>query len=130
MQGNLEMPIYFGGRAAAEERAARSQIDALDAQLEALRNEIETEALTALGYVSSALRQLEVAGAGIELAREEVDLAGARFVEGVADNSEVVAAQDRLTRAEGNRIRALYNLNVSRVQLHKALGQAEKVYRR
>jgi outer membrane protein TolC len=42
---------------------------------------------------------------------------------------EVVNAQDRLERAEQNRIRALFQWHVTRANLERAMGSAEKTYR-
>jgi outer membrane protein TolC len=76
-----------------------------------------------------ARRQVEVADATITLAQQEVDLTTARFTTGVTDNTEVVNAQDRLARAEENRIRALFHLQMAQAGLQRATGAAEKAYR-
>lgn len=129
VRGEVGVPIYFGGRAAAERQRAQAGVDAAEAELEQLRVRIETETLAAAAAVDSARKQVEVAEESIGLAQEEIDLTTARFVSGVSDNTEVLAAQDRLARAEENRIRALYRLNLARAALHRATGQAEKTYR-
>ncbi len=129
VRGEVGVPIYFGGRAAAERERAQAGVDAAEAELEQLRIQIETETLTAAAAVDSARKQVQVAEEGVGLAEEEIDLTTARFVSGVADNTEVLAAQDRLARAEENRIRALYRLNLARAALHRATGQAETTYR-
>jgi outer membrane protein TolC len=48
---------------------------------------------------------------------------------GVTDNTEIVNAQDRLTRAEDNRIRALFHLHLAVAELQRAMGAAERAYR-
>jgi len=129
VRGELGVPIYFGGRASAERERAQAGVDAAEAELEQLRIEIETETLAAAAAVDSARKQVQVAEEGVGLAEEEIDLTTARFVSGVADNTEVLAAQDRLARAEENRIRALYRLNLARASLHRATGRGEQTYR-
>jgi outer membrane protein TolC len=49
---------------------------------------------------------------------------------GVADNTEVVNAQDRLSRADDASIRAQYTLGLSRANLARASGGAESTYRK
>ena len=51
-----------------------------------------------------------------------------RFQAGVANNIEVVTAQDELARANDNQIGALYRFNQARADLAHALGQMEALY--
>jgi outer membrane protein TolC len=49
-----------------------------------------------------------------------------RFAAGVADNLEVVQAQQSVATASQNLINALYSNNVAKVELARALGLAEE----
>ena len=71
---------------------------------------------------------MDVANLGVQLARQEVDQARDRFQAGVANNIEVVTAQDALARANDNQIAALYRYNQSRADLAHAAGQMEALY--
>jgi outer membrane protein TolC len=51
-----------------------------------------------------------------------------RFQAGVANNIEVVSAQDALARANDNQIAALYGYNQARADLSHAIGQIEGLY--
>jgi outer membrane protein TolC len=64
----------------------------------------------------------------VGLSRQELELTRARFTQGVADNTEVVNAQDRLSRADDASIRAQYTLGLSRANLARASGEAETTY--
>jgi outer membrane protein TolC len=57
-----------------------------------------------------------------------VEQARDRFKAGVANNIEVIQAQDALSRANDNQIAALYRFNQARADLARAVGQMEKVY--
>ena len=59
---------------------------------------------------------------------EEVTQARDRFQAGVANNIEVISAQDALARANDNQIVALYRYNQARADLARATGQMEAVY--
>jgi len=59
----------------------------------------------------------------VKLAQEEVSQARDRFQAGVANNIEVIGAQDALARANDNQIAALYRYNQSRADLAHAGGQ-------
>ena len=65
---------------------------------------------------------------GVDLAREEVTQARDRFQAGVANNIEVITAQDELARANDNQIVALYRYNQARADLAHATGQMESLY--
>jgi outer membrane protein TolC len=83
---------------------------------------------TALLNLSSARNEVQVANLGVQLSSEEVDQARDRFRAGVANNIEVIQAQDSLARANDNQIAALYRFNQARADLARATGQMEKVY--
>jgi outer membrane protein TolC len=129
VQGSLNVPVFLGGRLSADVKQAQSRVDQAEAYLDEARAAIETDVLSAIANVSSARRQVEIAQSTIDLAQQEVDLSTARFTSGVTDNTEVVNAQDRLARAEDNRIRALFQLQMSQAGLQRAIGAAEKAYR-
>jgi outer membrane protein TolC len=46
----------------------------------------------------------------------------------VANNIEVIQAQDSLSRANDNQIAALYRFNQARADFARSTGQMEKVY--
>jgi outer membrane protein TolC len=64
----------------------------------------------------------------VDLAQQEVTQARDRFQAGVANNIEVITAQDELSRANDNQIGALYRYNQARADLAHATGQMESLY--
>ena len=54
-------------------------------------------------------------------------LAQQRYQQGVADNREVVEAQNRLAIADDNFVEAIYQYNLSRVELARARGDVRSV---
>jgi outer membrane protein TolC len=130
VQGIIEIPIFTGGRIRGEIHAAEGALREATAALDESRAQIETEVLTAISGVEWALKQFETSTRNVGLSRQEVELSRSRFVQGVTDNTEVVNAQDRLSRANDARIRAQYTLGVARANLARAVGGAERVYRK
>jgi outer membrane protein len=122
------VPLFTGGRIRAETTKADLEIKKVEQQRDDLRNQIALEVKTATAQLESARHQVEVANLGIQLAQEEVTQARDRFAAGVADNIEVVQAQDALSRASDNQIAALYQFNQSRADLARAIGQMESLY--
>jgi outer membrane protein TolC len=86
------------------------------------------EVKSATAQLESARVEVEAANLGVNLAREEVTQAQDRFRAGVANNIEVITAQDELARANDNQITALYRYNQSRADLARATGQMEALY--
>jgi len=80
--------------------------------------------------LESARNEVRVANLGVDLAREEVNQARDRFTAGVANNIEVISAQDALSRANDNQIQALYRYNQARADLARATGQMQTMYSR
>jgi len=104
------------------------QLKVLHEQEADLRNQIALDVKTALLNLKSARNQVEVSTLGVQLAKEEVDQARDRFKAGVANNIEVIQAQDALARANDNEIAALYRFNQARADYAKSIGQMEAVY--
>jgi outer membrane protein len=122
------MPLFTSGKIHAEIVRADLGIQKLQEQQADLRNQIALEVKTALINLSSARNEVTVANLGVQLSKEEVDQARDRFKAGVANNIEVIQAQDSLARANDNQIAALYRFNQARADLARSVGQMEKIY--
>jgi len=127
-QASINVPLFTGGRIHAEIVRAGLEIQRLEQQRADLRNQIALDVKTALLNLRSARNEVEVANLGVKLAEEEVHQARDRVQAGVANNIEVISAQDSLTRANDNQIAALYRFNQARADLARAIGQMEKLY--
>jgi outer membrane protein len=125
---DLSMPLFTGGRIRAETTRADLEIQRLQQQQADLRNQIGLDVKNALINLTSARSQVQVANLGVQLSNEEVDQARDRFRAGVANNIEVIQAQDSLARANDNQIAALYRFNQARADLARSVGQMERVY--
>ena len=127
-QASFDLPLFTGGRTHAEIVKSDLQLKVLDEQKADLRNQISLDVKTALLNLKSARNQVAVSTLGVQLAKEEVDQARDRFKAGVANNIEVIQAQDALARANDNEIAALYRFNQARADYARSIGQMEKVY--
>ncbi len=130
LAGTLQIPIYTGGRIRGEIDEAQGALHESQANAEQLRSQIETDVLTAIAGVEWAAKQVETSAANVKLSREEVELSRQRFAQGITDNTEVVNAQDRVSKADDARVRAMYTLGLARANLARAMGSAEKTYRK
>ncbi|WP_263365260.1 TolC family protein [Edaphobacter bradus] len=130
LAGTLEVPIFTGGRIRGQIEEAQGALAETQAAHDQLRSQIETDVLTAVAGVEWARKEVETSAANVKLSREEVQLSRQRFTQGVTDNTEVVNAQDRVSRADDARVRAMYTLGLARANLARAMDAAEKTYRK
>jgi len=124
----FDVPIFTSGRIKAEVARADLDVQRLAQQKADLRNQIGLDVKTSLLNLQSARNEVQVANLGVQLATEEVDQARDRFKAGVANNIEVISAQDSLSRANDNQIAALYRFNQARADFARSVGQMEKTY--
>ncbi len=122
----LAIPIFAGGRAHADALQAEATLKQNRQQLENLRAQIDYDVRTALLDLASAADQVEVARSSLDLANQTLDQARDRFTAGVADNLEVVQAQEAVASANENYISSLYAHNLAKVSLARAIGFAEQ----
>jgi outer membrane protein len=127
-QATLDVPLYTGGRIRAEIAKADIELKKVAREKEELRNQVALEVKTSVEQLEAAKHEVDVANLGVKLAEEEVAQSRDRFQAGVANNIEVVSAQDAFARANDNQIAALYRYNQSRADLAHATGQMETLY--
>lgn len=127
-QASVNVPIFTSGRIKAQVAKSDLELQKLEQQKADLRNQIALDVKTALLNLRSARSEVQVANLGVQLAKDEVDQARDRFKAGVANNIEVISAQDSLSRANDNQIAALYRFNQARADFARAVGQMEKTY--
>jgi outer membrane protein len=125
---SVNMPLWTSGRIKAEVTKSDLEVQKLEQQKDDLRNQIALDVKTSLLNLQSARNEVQVADLGVQLSKQEVDQARDRFKAGVADNIEVITAQDSLSRANDNQITALYRFNQARADYARAMGQMEKTY--
>ena len=128
LQVSFDVPIFTGGRIRAQIVRSDLELKKVLRERTDLHDQIALEVKTSVAQLQSAQHEVDVANLGVKLAQEEVTQARDRFQAGVANNIEVITAQDALARANDNQIAALYSYNQSRADLAHAIGQTEGLY--
>jgi outer membrane protein len=123
----VRVPIFDGGRRDARRAEAGSQLRQEIVRQRDLRAQIELEIRTALDSIRSATEQTRTAEEGLSLAESELAQAKRRYQSGVGTSIEVTDAQTRLERARENRVAALFNYNLARIDLSSATGTIQQV---
>ncbi len=130
VSGGVNIPIFAGGKVHGEVLEADAQLKQARSQLNDLRGRIDYEVRASLLDLSSAAEQVEVARSSVELAEEALTQSRDRFTAGVTDNLEVVQAQESVASAHESYIQSLYAHNLAKIELARAIGDAEQGVRR
>ncbi len=122
----LNIPIFEGTRVRADKLQADAALEQRKAELADLNGKIDDEVRTAFYNLKSSSDLVIVAQSNIDLANQTLAQARDRFTSGVADNLEVVQAQESVATANQSYIASLYSYNLAKISLARALGVAEK----
>jgi outer membrane protein TolC len=121
----LNIPIFQGSRVRADKLQADSALQQRRAELADLGGRIDQQVRTAFFNLQSSSEQVGVAKSNIDLANQTLTQAQDRFKAGVADNLEVVQAQESVASANQSYIGSVYSYNVAKISLAQAMGIAE-----
>lgn len=124
--GVVRMPIFQGGRVQADIQIADAALEQRRAELQDLRGRIDAEVRSAFLDLTSAANQIRVAESNRGLAAETLTQARDRFAAGVADTLEVVQAEEAVAVAEQDYISSLYQHNLAKATIARAMGQADQ----
>ena len=122
----LNIPIYQGSRVRADKLQADSALQQRKAELADLEGQIDDQVRTAFFNLKSSSELVSVAKSNIDLANQTLAQAQDRFRAGVADNLEVVQAQESVASANQSYISSLYAFNLAKISLAQAIGIAEQ----
>jgi outer membrane protein TolC len=121
----LNIPIFQGGKVHGDVLQAEATLRQSRELLENLHAQIDQDVRNALLDLQSSADQVEVARSSVDLANQTLLQARDRFSAGVTDNIEVVQAQQSVASANESLISSLYSYNVSKIELGRAIGNAE-----
>lgn len=121
------MPIWEGGRIAADKRYANATLRQNQYEMRNLLNQIDSEYEISIIEMDFRYEQIEIARNEVRLGGYEVELALERYNEGLADNRELIDAQNRLAQAERSQLNAHYMYSLSRLKFARVAGLLENI---
>jgi outer membrane protein TolC len=122
----LNVPIFQGSRVRADKLQADAELQQREAELADLGGQIDDQVRTAFFNLKSSSELVSVAESNVDLANQTLAQARDRFRGGVADNLEVVQAQESVASAKQSYINGLYAFNLAKISLAQAIGIAEQ----
>lgn len=123
----LSVPVFDGWKTRSDLQLALSRLRAQELRRRQVEQLIATELRLAHQDASSRLAQIAVAEKSLRLADEELRLARSRYEQGVADNREVVEAQNRIALAADGLVEAVYQYDLSRLELARVGGDTRSL---
>jgi outer membrane protein TolC len=127
-QAGISVPIFTGGRIKGEVTQAQAELQQRKAEAENVRGQVDYDVRAAFLNLNAAKEQVAVAKQNVDLANETLARSKDRFTSGVTDSVEVVQAEQSLASANDQYITSLYDHNLAKLSLARALGVARTNY--
>ncbi|MEH2002774.1 MAG: TolC family protein [Nostoc sp.] len=118
LTGNLS--LFEGGAARASAAQSTANIGVAESQFASQRDQIRFDVEQYYSQLQSNLNNVQTSSVALNQAREAVNLARLRFQAGVGTQTEVIDAENDLTRAEGNRVAAILDYNRALANLQRS----------
>ncbi|OUL32667.1 TolC family protein [Nostoc sp. 106C] len=115
------LTLFDGGAARARAAQSRANIAIAETQFASQRDQIRFDVEQFYFQLQSNLNNVQTSTVALEQAREALRIARLRFQAGVGTQTEVIAAENDLTRAEGNRVSAILDYNRALANLQRSV---------
>ena len=122
----LSVPVYQGGRIAADLVQADTVVRQRRAELVDQHTQVEADVRNAYVDLQVAGDQMALAESNRKLATETLRQSQDRFAQGVADSVEVVDSEQALAAADNDYVSSVFSQHVARITLAHAMGEAEQ----
>lgn len=126
LTGTVKVPIFDGNKTKAHIQQATVDLNNRKAEFDDFRAQINYEVRSAFLDLQATQEELEAATQGRDLSAQQLVQARDRFAAGVANNIEVIQAQEAVALANEQYISAVFGYNVSKAVLGRALGTVEE----
>jgi outer membrane protein TolC len=127
--GTASVPLFEEAKLRGDARDAQAQLEQKQAQLNDLRGQIGADVRDSILDIEAAAEQVTVSQSNAALAKEALSEAQQRYAAGVADNLAVSQAQASMAQADDQLVVSLYQHNVAKLSLARALGIAQTNYK-
>jgi outer membrane protein len=119
----LSWSLFDGGRAAADARIARANVQSAIAQRDALLVLLTSQLDLSRAQIIANRANAQASTEAVTAARAQLQLAEARYRQGLGSQIELADAQTAVTTAEGNLVQAEFQLASAWAQLRRATAQ-------
>jgi outer membrane protein TolC len=127
--GQLTAPILQVAKTRGQNEVASAQYETERVKLADQVQRVNQDVRNSILDIQAAAKLVEATHSNVELAQEALSEAQQRFKAGVSDNLAVSQAQSQTEQANDQYIGALYQHNVAKLSLARALGAAQTNYK-
>jgi len=127
--GKISGPLFDEARLRGDARVAGAELTQAQAQLNNLQGQIRADVKDAILDIQAARKLVAVSHSNVELANEALQEAQERYKAGVSDNLAVSQAQSSVAQANDQYVGSLYQFNVAKLSLARAIGVARGQYK-
>ncbi len=127
--GSVTVPILQMDKNRGEQQSADASLQQAKDRLADQAQQVNADIRSNILDIQSAAKLVEAAKSNVDLATEALAESQQRFHAGVADNLPVSQAQTQFEQANDQYISALYQHNVAKLSLARALGVAQSNYK-
>jgi outer membrane protein TolC len=127
--GQVTVPVLQIVKDRGEQQVANATLEQSKARLSDQTQQVNADIRSSILDIQSAAKLVEASKSNVDLATEALSEAQQRFHAGVADNLPVSQAQTSFEQANDQYISALYQHNVAKLSLARALGVAQTNYK-
>ena len=127
--GQISAPILQIAKTKGQEEVASAQYEQARAKLSDQVQQVNADVRDSLLDIQAAARLVEATHSNVELANEALNEAQQRFRAGVSDTLPVSQAQSQTEEANNQYISALYQHNIAKLSLARALGVTQTNYK-
>lgn len=122
----LTVPVFEGGRTHGRAIRAEAELNQRRAEADDMRAEVYYGVRGSFLDLQATSEALESATRGRDLAAQQLAQSRDRFAAGVANNVEVIQAQEAVMLANERYIEALYGFGVAKAMLARSVGGTEE----
>jgi len=127
--GQVTMPILQIAKTKGQNEVAGAAYEQTRARLADQAQQVNQDVRDSILDIQAAAKLVEATHSNVELANEALNEAQQRFKAGVSDNLPVSQAQAQTEQANDQYISALYQHNIAKLSLARALGAAQTNYK-
>ncbi len=127
--GEVTAPILQVAKTRGDEQVAGAAYTQAQAKLSDQVQQVNQDIRDSILDIEAAAKLVEATKSNVDLATEALSESQQRFHEGISDNLPVSQAQSQFEQANDQYISALYQHNVAKLALARALGVAQTSYK-
>ncbi|BBB92196.1 MAG TPA: TolC family protein [Methylomusa anaerophila] len=114
--------IFDAGLTKANVKQSQASLDKAREQAQQTRDSVQLEVRKNYLSMQEAEKRIETTNVAVDKAKEDLNIAREKYNAGVGINLDVIDAQVAFTQANTNYLQALYDYNVNKAKLNKAMG--------